>query len=49
MPEEYCAFDPLDEISINDGLSTSEMAKARAQNINNKKQLQLFTEVLNKK
>ena len=39
MAEEFIAFGPLGETPIEEGLSTEELATARAQNINEKKQI----------
>ena len=39
MAEEFIAFGPLGETPVEEGLSTEEFAKARAQNINEKKQI----------
>ena len=41
MAEEFGAFGPVEEAPIDDGLSTEEMSKARAQNINDKKQIRI--------
>ena len=39
MAEEFIAFGPLRETPNEEGLSTEELATARAQNINEKKQI----------
>ena len=49
MAEEFGAFGPVEEAPIVDGLSTEEMPKARAQNINDKKQIRIGYEGVKQK
>ena len=49
MAEEFGAFGPVEEPPIDDGLSTEEISKARAQNINDKKQITIGYERVKQK